>query len=164
MIKRWRNEVDMHFWRVSRGSRKKETLHGQKDLIKTSLLHEIIKEISSSNGQSHATKKNIACNVKRRRKDKKSCSDEIQPIGCNPQPDRLDMCQNDQPIGWRETDRLVVTEVTSFALIGEFTPHNHLWLIIVAYLLWRDVFTWSISVIKLYNEHLGPRDTCTTII
>ena len=60
----------MHFWRVSRGSRKKETLHEQKDLIKTSLLHEIIKEISSSNGQSHATKKNNACNVKRQRKDK----------------------------------------------------------------------------------------------
>jgi hypothetical protein len=36
---------------------KKETLHGQKDLIKTSFLHEIIKKISSSNGQSHATKK-----------------------------------------------------------------------------------------------------------
>ena len=59
----------MHFWRVSRRSRKKETLHGQKDLIKTSLLHEIIKEISSSNGQSHATKKNNACNVKRQGKD-----------------------------------------------------------------------------------------------
>ena len=75
----------------------KETLHEQKDLIKTSLIYEIIKEISSSNGQSHTMKRNIACNVKRQREDNKSCSDEIQPIGCNPQPNRLDMCQNDQP-------------------------------------------------------------------
>lgn len=51
-------------------SRKKETSHGQKDLIKTSFLDKIIKEISSSNGQSHAMKKNNACNVKRQRKDK----------------------------------------------------------------------------------------------
>ena len=60
----------MHFWRVSSRSRKEETSHGQKDLIRTSFLHEIIKEISRSNGQSHAIKKNNACNVKRQRKDK----------------------------------------------------------------------------------------------
>ena len=37
------------------------------------------------------------------------------------------------PIGWRETDRMEVTEVTSFAFMDVFTPHNHVWLIIYAY-------------------------------
>ena len=39
----------------------------------------------------------------------------------------------DHPIGWWETDRMGLSEVTSFAVIGQFTPHNHVWLIISAY-------------------------------
>ena len=69
-------------------------LHGQKDLIKTSLLHEIIKEISSSNGQSHATKKNNACNVKRQRKN-------VQTISNRSDANRI-------RFGWKRAKRMTI--------------------------------------------------------
>ena len=31
-----------------------------------------------------------------------------------------------------QTDRMAVTAVTSFSFMDEFTPHNHVWLIISA--------------------------------
>ena len=101
MIKRCRNEVDMHFGEFQERSRKKETSHGQKDLIKTSFLHEIIKEISSSNGQSHATKKNNACNVKRQRKDKEIWFRQLPTGQMQIATDSAgNVPKNDHPIGW----------------------------------------------------------------
>jgi hypothetical protein len=55
-------------------------------------------------------------------------TDRMQPAS-----DSVGMCQKKcHPIGWRETDRMVVTDVTSFAFMDVFTPHNHVWLIIFA--------------------------------
>ena len=107
----------MHVWRISREKRRKNSTHGQKDLIKTSLLYIFIKEISSSNEQRRATKKENTCEENRRRKVKENYfrrhpADRMQPAtdsagsDLKPPSDRMEL----KPIGW------LVTAVTKMHL------------------------------------------------
>ena len=78
-------------------------------------------------------KKDNACNVKRRRKSKEIHSGSMQPIGCNLHLIRLELTQETTiRSDGAQTDRMEGDCSYKFTFIGEFTPHNHVWLIISA--------------------------------